>query len=105
NVQALQPVQGIAVVAAKLSDGMAQNVLLQPGAIMQAQVADVGIGGQVKIALAGVVIDALSEVPLTVGASLRLSVSQANDGVVRLSIVPTDGTRAQGAGGAAALVV
>jgi hypothetical protein len=41
----------------------------------------------VQIAIAGLTLDVLSEVPLTAGQNLQLSVSQSGDGLVRLAIV------------------
>ncbi len=48
----------------------------------------------VQIAIAGLTIDVLSEIPLTAGQNLQLAVSQADSGTIRLSVV------GQGAAGA-----
>lgn len=67
---------------------------LQPGTVVDAKVVQIFKNDLVRIALQGVLIDALSEVPLQAGQSLRLAVSQSPQGV-RLSVVPSsDGSQA-----------
>jgi hypothetical protein len=74
--------------AAPVSPVAAPQLALQPGTVITAQVLQVLEDGLAKIAIDGIAIAALSEVPLQVGDALKLAVSQATDGVVRLSIVP-----------------
>lgn len=69
--------------------------LLQPGSVVEARVLQVMDGGQVRIAIANMVLDVLSEAQLTAGANLRLAVSANADGI-RLAIQPQNGA-AQGA--------
>jgi flagellar hook-length control protein FliK len=61
---------------------------LQPGTVISAQVMQLLENGLAQIAIDGLAIAALSEVPLQAGDSLQLAVSQAADGVIKLSIVP-----------------
>jgi hypothetical protein len=64
----------------------APDLLLQPGTVVDAQVLKILSGNVVQIAIAGLSIDVLSEVPLTAGQTLQLSVSQTPDSI-RLAIV------------------
>jgi len=64
------------------------QLALQPGTVISAQVLQVLENGLAQIAIDSIAIAALSEVPLQVGDTLQLAVSQAADGVVKLSIVP-----------------
>ncbi|WP_407175214.1 flagellar hook-length control protein FliK [Bradyrhizobium sp. STM 3562] len=74
------------------------SVALQPGALVNAEVLKVA-DNLVQIAIAGLTLDVLSEVPLTAGQALQLSVSQTQDGGVRLAIVG----QGQGTGAGTAL--
>ena len=60
--------------------------MLQPGSVVDAQVLQVLADNLVRIAIASVSIDVLSEVPLAAGQALQLAVSQTPDGV-RLAVV------------------
>src|SRR2546430_3660822 len=85
------------------------QLTLQPGSVISAQVIQLLGNGLAQIAIDGIAIAALSEIPLQAGATLQLAVSQAADGVVKLSVVPTNGAAAaapstQVAGAAAATV-
>ena len=64
------------------------QLVLQPGTVISAQVVQVLENNLAQIAIDGMAIAALSEVPLQVGDALKLAVSQASDGVIKLSIVP-----------------
>jgi len=67
--------------------GTATSALaLQAGAVVNAQVLKVA-DNLVQIAIAGLTVDVLSDVPLTAGQDLQLSVSQSGDGAIRLAIV------------------
>ena len=59
---------------------------LQPGTVISAQVLNVLAENLVQIAIAGLSLDVLSEVPLQAGQSLQLAVSQTESGI-RLAIV------------------
>jgi hypothetical protein len=63
------------------------GLLLQPGTVVNAQVLNTLAENLVQIAIAGLTIDVLSEVPLQAGQNLKLAVSQTESGI-RLAIVP-----------------
>jgi hypothetical protein len=72
------------------AQGVAAGVALQPGTVIDAEVlAQLGVD-KVRIALANLTIEALTEVPLQPGDRLQLAVSQTSQGV-RLQIVPGEG--------------
>jgi hypothetical protein len=64
----------------------APDLLLQPGTVVDAQVLKILSDNLVRIAIAGLSIDVLSEVPLAAGQILQLAVSQTPDSI-RLAIV------------------
>ena len=70
----------------------APDLVLQPGTVVDAQVLQVLADNLVRIAIASVSIDVLSEVPLQAGQTLQLAVSQTTDGV-RLAVVGQGGRR------------
>ncbi len=82
----------IATASAAVTSVTTPQLTLQPGTVVSAQVVQLLENGLAQIAIEGIAIAALSEVPLQVGDALKLAVSQATNGVIRLSIVP------QGAG-------
>jgi hypothetical protein len=63
------------------------GLALQPGTVVSAQVLNTLAENLVQIAIAGLTIDVLSEVPLQAGQNLQLAVSQTESGI-RLAIVP-----------------
>lgn len=63
------------------------GLALQPGTVINAQVLNVLAENLVQIAIAGLSLDVLSEVPLQAGQNLKLAVSQTDSGI-RLAIVP-----------------
>jgi hypothetical protein len=73
----------ISLVAAQ---GVTTNVVLQPGSVVSARVLQILGNDTVRIAIGGQPIDVLSQVPLQVGQTLQLAVSQAPDGI-RLAVV------------------
>jgi len=75
------------VVAAQ---GVAAGVALQPGTVIDATVLKQLDANLVRIAIANLTIQVLSEVPLQPGQMLQLAVSQTPQGV-RLQIVPGEG--------------
>src|SRR3954467_15310749 len=85
------------------AQGVAGDVVLQPGTVIDAQVLKILADDLVRIAIAHLSIEVLSEIPLQVGQSLQLAVSQTPDGI-ELAVVgqgsapeqasPTPGTTA-----------
>jgi hypothetical protein len=63
----------------------APDLLLQPGSIVDAQVLQILADNLVRIAISGVAIDVLSEIPLAAGQVLQLAVSQTEGGI-RLAV-------------------
>lgn len=80
----------IPVIAAQ---GAAPDLVLQPGSVVDAQVLKILSDNLVRIAISSLAIDVLSEVPLSVGQTLQLAVSQTEAGV-RLAVVGQSGTAA-----------
>lgn len=68
----------------------ATAVALQPGTVINAQVLQQLDSNLVRIAIANLTLDVLTEVPLQSGQALQLAVSQTPQGV-RLQIVPQNG--------------
>src|SRR5882724_12007856 len=73
--------------------GVAPEFVLQPGSVVNAQVVKVLSADLVRIAIASLSIDVLSEIPLQEGQVLQLAVSQTKDGV-RLAVVGQGGDAA-----------
>ena len=76
------------------AQGAAPDLVLQPGSVVDAEVLKILSDDLVRIAIASLSIDVLSEIPLAAGQTLQLAVSQTPDGI-RLAVV------GQGAGSAA----
>ncbi|PZA12335.1 flagellar hook-length control protein FliK [Rhodopseudomonas palustris] len=78
--------------------GVTADVLLQPGAVLQAKVLSVGDNNQVRIAIGGQTVEATTQVPLQAGQTLQVAVSQTDAGI-RLAVVnqPVTTTTAQAA--------
>src|SRR5689334_13114898 len=74
------------VIAAQGVGSATDGVVLQPGMTIAAQVQSVLADNLVRIAIAGLSLDVLTEVALTPGQNLQLSVSQTRNGLVRLQI-------------------
>lgn len=93
------PVTSIAPVSAASpsADATTPDLVLQAGSVVDARVVSVLADNLVRIAIANLSLDVMSEVALSPGQNLQLAVSQ-NDGTVRLAVVG-------GAGEAAADVV
>jgi hypothetical protein len=88
------PAQDVAAVA--------PDLVLQPGAVVDATVLKVLAADLVRIAIASLSIDVRSEIPLQEGQVLRLAVSQTQDGI-RLTTVGEGGDTAGAAADALAL--
>jgi predicted Zn-dependent protease with MMP-like domain len=92
---AIAPVNAsLPVVAAPSVGGATDGVVLQPGTVVTAQVQNVLADNLVRIAIANLTLDVLTEVALTPGQNLNLAVSQTQNGVVRLQIVGQGATAA-----------
>ncbi len=76
------------------AQGAAPDVVLQPGTVIDAQVLKILANDLVRIAIANLSIEVLSEIPLQVGQTLQLAVSQTPEGI-KLALV------GQGSGNAA----
>lgn len=87
---ALNPI--FPVVSAK---PVAADLVLQPGAVIDARVLKVLENNFVRLAIANLTIDVLSEVPLQNGQALQLAVSQNPQGI-KLAVVPPGGGGAAG---------
>jgi hypothetical protein len=74
------------VLAAQEVCGIAPDLVLQPGSVVNAQVLKVLSAELVRIAISSLSIDVLSEIPLQEGQALQLAVSQTPDGI-RLAVV------------------
>ncbi|MDH2382090.1 flagellar hook-length control protein FliK [Bradyrhizobium sp. CER78] len=81
---AVNPV--LPVLASKEADGVAPDLTLEAGSVINAQVLKVLSADLVRIAIASLSIDVQTEVPLQQGQNLQLAVSQSNDGI-RLQLV------------------
>jgi len=77
------------------AQGAAPDLVLQPGSVVDAEVLKILSDDLVRIAIASLSIDVLSEIPLAAGQTLQLAVSQTPDGI-RLAVV------GEGAGSASA---
>ena len=74
------------VLSAQDVGGVAPELVLQPGSVVNAQVLKVLSAELVRIAIAGLSIDVASEIPLQPGQNLQLAVMQTKDGI-RLAMV------------------
>ncbi|MBC9882363.1 flagellar hook-length control protein FliK [Bradyrhizobium sp. INPA01-394B] len=90
------PVSSILPVSAAspVADAATPDLVLQAGSVVDARVVSLLADNLVRIAIANLSMDVMSEVSLTPGQNLQLAVSQ-NDGTIKLAIV-------NGAGGASA---
>ncbi len=82
----------IPVIAAQ---GVASDLVLQPGTVVDAEVLKLLADNLVRIAVAGFSIDVLSEIPLAAGQALQLAVSQTPEGI-RLAVVGPGANAAAG---------
>jgi hypothetical protein len=72
--------------ASPVADAATPDLVLQAGSVVDAKVLSLLADNLVRIAIANLSMDVMSEVPLTPGQNLRLAVSQ-NDGTIRLAIM------------------
>jgi hypothetical protein len=68
------------------AQGAAPDVVLQPGTVIDAQVLKILANDLVRIAIANLSIEVFSEIPLQVGQTLQLAVSQTPEGI-KLAVV------------------
>lgn len=82
------PISSIVPVSAAspVADAATPDVVLQAGSVIDARVVSVLADNLVRIAIADLSMDVMSEVSLTPGQNLQLAVSQ-NDGTIRLAVV------------------
>ena len=82
------PISSIAPVSAAspVADAATSDLVLQAGSVVDARVLSVLADNLVRIAIANLSMDVMSEVSLTPGQNLQLAVSQ-NDGTIRLAVV------------------
>ncbi|RXT52350.1 flagellar hook-length control protein FliK [Bradyrhizobium betae] len=82
------PISSIVPVSAAspVADAATPDLVLQAGSVVDARVVSVMADNLVRIAIANLSMDVMSEVSLTPGQNLQLAVSQ-NDGTVRLAVV------------------
>jgi hypothetical protein len=91
------------VLAAQEVGGVAPELVLQPGSVVNAQVLKVLSADLVRIAIASLSIDVATEIPLQQGQNLQLAVTQTKDGGVRLAMVGQGGDAAGSLGDAVTL--
>lgn len=82
------PISSIVPVSAAspVADAATPDLVLQAGSVVDARVVSVMADNLVRIAIANLSMDVMSEVSLTPGQNLQLAVSQ-NDGAIRLAIM------------------
>lgn len=82
------PISSIVPVSAAspVADAATPDLVLQAGSVVDARVVSVLADNLVRIAIANLSMDVMSEVSLTPGQNLQLAVSQ-NDGTIRLTVV------------------
>jgi hypothetical protein len=90
------------VLAAQEAGGIAPELVLQPGSVVNAQVLKILSADLVRIAIASLSIDVASEIPLLQGQTLQLAVTQTRDGI-RLAVVGQGGDAAGAAADAVTL--
>lgn len=72
--------------ASPVADAATPDLVLQAGSVVDAKVVRVLADNLVRIAIANLSMDVMSEVSLTPGQNLQLAISQ-NDGTIRLAVV------------------
>lgn len=89
------PVTSIVPVSAAspVADAATPDLVLQAGSVVDARVVSVLADNLVRIAIANLSLDVMSEVALSPGQNLQLAVSQ-NDGTIRLAVLGSAGEAA-----------
>lgn len=82
------PISSIVPVSAAspVADAATPDLVLQAGSVVDAKVVSVLADNLVRIAIANLAMDVMSEVSLTPGQNLQLAVSQS-DGIIRLAVM------------------
>ncbi|MDP1866774.1 MAG: flagellar hook-length control protein FliK [Bradyrhizobium sp.] len=75
-----------AVAANGTSAGVERDLVLQPGTVIDAKVLNVLANNMVRIAISGLSLDVMSQIPLQAGQAMQLAVSQTEGGI-RLAVV------------------
>jgi hypothetical protein len=83
----VNPTVSVSAVTATGGATTTPTLVLQPGTVVSAQVQSVLAADLVRIAIASLSLDVVTEVPLQAGQNLQLAVSQKPDGTVRLQLV------------------
>src|SRR3954471_1655583 len=81
--------------ASPVADAATPDLVLQAGSVVDARVVSVLADNLVRIAIANLSMDVMSEVALTPGQNLQLAVSQ-NGGTIRLAVMGGAGEAAPG---------
>src|SRR5229473_7833003 len=101
TVNPTQPATSASLGTSLGTGGAQPTLVLQPGTVVNAQVQNVLAENLVRIAIANLSIDVLTEVALTPGQNLQLAVSQTDNGI-RLAVVGPGGGQSAGQGAGAA---
>ena len=83
----LNPATSAVAAQSVAANGVAADIVLQPGTVINAQVLQILGNDQVRIAIGGQPLDVVSQVPLQAGQALQLAVSQAANGNINLAVV------------------
>jgi hypothetical protein len=97
----LNPATASVAAQSGAAQGVAANIVLQPGTVINAQVLQLLGNDQVRIAIGGQPLDVTSQVPLQAGQTLQLAVSQAANGNINLAVVNQPATATSSANPAA----
>jgi hypothetical protein len=80
SISAVNPILSPVAVQATLGV-VERDLVLQPGTVIDAKVLQVLANNMVRIAIAGLSLDVMSQVPLQAGQALQLAVSQTESGI------------------------
>jgi len=80
-----------------ISGGVERELVLQPGTVIDAKVLQVLANNMVRIAIANLSLDVMSQIPLQAGQALQLAVSQTESGI-KLAMVGQGAAAADTAG-------
>src|SRR6266852_7675392 len=101
TVNPTQPATSASLGTSLGTGGAQPTLVLQPGTVVNAQVQNVLAENLVRIAIANLSIDVMTEVALTPGQNLQLAVSQTQDGI-RLAVIGQPAGSGAGQGAASA---
>lgn len=80
SISAVTPILSPVAIQATLG-GVEHDLVLQPGTVIDAKVLQVLANNMVRIAIANLSLDVMSQVPLQAGQALQLAVSQTESGI------------------------